>query len=173
MVENDQDERRIGLVGSSVVSLGARLKRRMEAQTVLCGAPCRTSELVPCRTHPGQRGVRRSRQGGAGDAGRIVARWIKFGAGIRTGFATAHSIPPSDDWMRINDLVGTVVNRTRLLHLLDQSGVVANAPWMDAIKEFVGEQLVAIRSPEPDDPKPRTRKPKRNPLGPDADPRAR
>lgn len=101
------------------------------------------------------------------------SRWIKFGAGVRVAFATPHSIPPSDDWMRLNDLVGTVLDRTRLLHLLHDFGRVPEAPWLEDVRVFVEEQVQAMRHPTPDTPLPRTRKPKRQRNSPAADPRAR
>lgn len=102
-------------------------------------------------------------------------RWIKFGAGPTTVFATAHSIPEgSDAWMKLNDAAVLVVDRNRLLSLLNECDAGDEVkPWLAEICDFVDEQLALMRNPGPEQRLPQVRRRKRERHGPEADPRAR
>jgi hypothetical protein len=103
-------------------------------------------------------------------------RWIKFGAGPTTVFATAHSVPKgSTDWMLLNDLVAVIVDRNRLLELLEGRRLLEERhDWLDAICDFAAGQLDTIKHPSVDEPgRPRTRRRKRQRRGPHEDPQAR
>jgi len=102
-------------------------------------------------------------------------RWIKFGAGPVTVFATAHSVPRgSNAWMELNDLAVQVVDRNRLIGLLDDAGIAHSQPdWLKDICDFVAAQLYEIRNPPEDVPSPRVRRRKRERTSDHADPLAR
>lgn len=102
-------------------------------------------------------------------------RWIKFGAGVTTVFATAHSVPAgSTAWMELNDRSGVVVDRDRICaHLsrfLDQS---ASFDWPDELCEFAASQLELLRHPPADHGPGRIRRRKRERLSGHEDARAR
>lgn len=103
-------------------------------------------------------------------------RWIKFGAGVVTVFATAQSVPPgSSTWMKLNDLAFQICDRTRLLEWLDAARVMETRPvWYEELCVFANTQLDSIRAGALDvDVGPSVRRPKRERQSEHADPRAR
>lgn len=102
-------------------------------------------------------------------------RWIKFGAGLTTAFATAHSVPEgSTQWMELNDLAGVVADRDRICrHLSEYLSRAREFEWPDDVRQFTMEQLEAIRNPVADRRPARTRKRKRERRSEHADVRAR
>lgn len=102
-------------------------------------------------------------------------RWIKFGAGPVTVFASAHDVPSgSNHWMQLNDLVIQVADRGRLLGLLnDRSIDGAGSYTRSEIAEWVSTEIDKLRNPTGDPHPARVRRRKRERIGPHADPRAR
>ncbi len=102
-------------------------------------------------------------------------RWIKFGAGPTTVFATAHSIPRgSSAWMDLNDAAVQLADRDRILYYLDKAQLGSRPrDWYRPLCEFVCTQMVLIRNPTGDEPVPRIRRRKRERTTEHADPRAR
>lgn len=102
-------------------------------------------------------------------------RWIKFGAGPTTVFATAHSVPKgSSVWMDLNDAAVQIADRERILHYLDRAGVAAARPeWYGELCGFVGQQVEAVRTPATEEAVPRVRRRKRERTTEHADQRAR
>lgn len=102
-------------------------------------------------------------------------RWIKFGAGPTTVFATSHSIPSgSNAWMELNDSAELIADRLRIMRLLHGRGTYTEAPdWLEEVCAFVHDQLELIRDPPDGDPAPRVRKRKRERTAEHVDPRAR
>lgn len=115
-----------------------------------------------------------------GKAARVIPleswkRWIKFGAGPTTVFATPHSVPAgSNSWVELNDSAELIADRLRIMHLLHGRSISASAPdWLAQVCGFVDDQLELIRNPPDRDPAPRVRKRKRERTGVHADPKAR
>lgn len=102
-------------------------------------------------------------------------RWIKFGAGPTTVFATAHSVPKgSTSWMELNDRAVLIADRTRILQYLSEALEVGQVfDWLEEVCGFAHDELDRVRNPLSEDSIPRVRKPKRERSSPDADPRAR
>ncbi len=102
-------------------------------------------------------------------------RWIKFGAGLTTAFATAHSVPKgSTIWMELNDRHGVVLDRHRIcVHLSRHLEVVGAFDWPAEVCSFAEAQLAAIRYPPEGQRPTRTRRRKRERRSDHADPKAR
>ena len=102
-------------------------------------------------------------------------RWIKFGAGPVTVFATPHSIPRgSNVWMDLNDAAVLVADRDRLINQLHEAGIAGTPPpWLNELCNFVAEQVDTIRNLPDGEPAPRVRRRKRERTSDHVDPLAR
>lgn len=78
-------------------------------------------------------------------------RWIKFGAGPVTVFATAHSVPAgSTAWMELNDLAFVIADRWRILEMLNRHLDNGQSfDWKNEICAFASDQMAGIRDPAP------------------------